>query len=95
MIPGIEIGTTEEPLKQPALPKEVPSPGLPDSMSTTSCPLRSRKLAAVTPTIPAPITPTVFLAPAIGIAPPALLRRCCPANAQIVRIGADKIKSRQ
>src|SRR6187200_2693813 len=60
IVPGIDIGTTEEPLRQPALPKEVPSPGLPGSTRTTSWPLRCRKLAAATPTMPAPITPIVF-----------------------------------
>src|SRR5215203_3094259 len=60
IVPGIDIGTTEEPLRQPALPKEVPSPGLPGSTRTTSWPSRCRKLAAATPTMPAPITPIVF-----------------------------------
>src|SRR5580693_9451554 len=60
-VPGIDIGTTEEALKQPALPNEVPSPGLPGSTMNTSWPARCRKLAAVTPTIPAPMTPTTFL----------------------------------
>src|SRR6516165_10017783 len=62
IVPGIDIGTTDEPLKHPALPNDVPSPGAFGSSNTTSCPLRSKKFAVVTPTIPAPITATVFLA---------------------------------
>jgi hypothetical protein len=36
IVPGIDIGTTDDPLKQPALPNEVPSPGLPGSTRVTS-----------------------------------------------------------
>jgi len=69
IVPGIDIGTTDEPLKHPALPNEAPSPGAFGSSNTTSCPLRSKKLAVVTPTIPAPITTTVFLALLLTLAP--------------------------
>src|SRR5215208_3489977 len=56
--PGIATGVTEEPLKQPALPNEAPSPGLPGSTRNTLCPSRCSQRAAHTPTMPAPITPT-------------------------------------
>src|SRR5262245_6579667 len=69
-VPGIDIGTTDEPLKHPALPNDAPSPGAFGSSNTTSCPLRSRKLAVVTPTTPAPITATVFLPPLLTLALP-------------------------
>jgi hypothetical protein len=65
IVPGIDIGTTEEPLRQPALPKDVPSPGLPGSTMNTSWPSRWRKLAAATPTMPAPITPIFLFLPSI------------------------------
>ena len=69
MIPGIATGVTEEPLKQPALPKEAPSPGLPGSTRNTRCPSRCSHNAAHTPTMPAPITPT-RRAPSAAIARP-------------------------
>jgi len=64
--PGIDTGVTDEPFKQPALPKEAPRPGSPASIRKTLCPSRCSQLAAHTPTIPAPITPTRF-APIAGI----------------------------
>src|SRR5215470_11087247 len=90
MMPGIDIGTTDEPLKHPALPNDAPSPGAFGSSNTTSCPLRSRKLAVVTPTIPAPITATVFLPLLLTLAPTIRLRL---SQEQIVRIAAGKLKS--
>ncbi len=49
----------EDGLRQPALPKEAPSPMPPRSISTTSLPSRRRKLAAATPMAPPPMTATV------------------------------------
>src|SRR5579859_1292784 len=66
IVPGIDIGTTEEPLRQPAFPKEAPSPGAPGSSTNTLWPSRCRKLAAVMPTMPAPITPTVLAMPPLS-----------------------------
>src|SRR5258707_2463463 len=57
MTPGIAVGVTDEPLKQPALPNDVPSPGLPGSTRNTRWPSRCSHNAAQTPTMPAPITP--------------------------------------
>src|SRR2546421_6430213 len=92
MIPGIDIGTTEEPLKHPALPNEVPSPGLPGSSRTTSWPLRTRKLAAVTPTIPAPMTPIVFLPPAVAMfAAPSSCRLPAKRADFTDHVGQDKV----
>src|SRR5262245_20289505 len=88
IVPGIDIGTTDEPLKHPALPNDAPLPGAFGSSSTTSCPLRSKKLAVVTPTIPAPIT-TVFLALLLTL-PPIRLRL---SQEQIVWIATGKLKS--
>jgi hypothetical protein len=65
--PGIDTGVTEEPLKHPALPKDAPRPGSPASTKKTLWPSRCSQLAAHTPTMPAPITPTRF-APTAGIA---------------------------
>jgi hypothetical protein len=65
--PGIDIGVTEEPLKQPALPNEAPWPGSPASTRKTLWPSRCSQLAVQTPTMPAPITPTRF-DPFTGIA---------------------------
>src|SRR5260370_29989658 len=56
--PGIATGVTDEPLKHPALPNDAPSPGLPGSIRNTLWPSRCSQLAAHTPTMPAPITPT-------------------------------------
>src|SRR5262249_13633786 len=67
MVSGIDIGTTDDPLKHPALPNEAPSPGLPGASRMTPCTLRRRKLAEVTPTTPAPITATVRLRPSLAI----------------------------
>jgi len=60
IVPGIDTGVTEEPLRQPALPNEAPWPGSPASIRKTLWPSRCSQLAAQTPTIPAPITPTRF-----------------------------------
>ena len=58
--PGIATGVTDEPLKHPALPKEAPRPGSSGSIRKTLWPSRCSQLAAHTPTMPAPITPTRF-----------------------------------
>src|SRR5437867_3639132 len=58
MTPGIATGVTDEPLKHPALPKEAPWPGSSASTRKTLWPSRCSQLAAHTPTMPAPITPT-------------------------------------
>jgi hypothetical protein len=50
----------DEPLKHPALPKEAPRPGPSFSIRKTLWPSRCSQLAAHTPTMPAPITPTRF-----------------------------------
>ena len=47
-MPGIAIGVTEEPLKQPALPKDAPSPGFPGSTRNTRWPSRCSHSAAQT-----------------------------------------------
>src|SRR5215468_11550483 len=91
IMPGIDIGTTEDPLRQPALPKEAPSPGAPGSSTNTRWPSRCKKLAAVMPTIPAPITPTVL--------PMRLLRkpgsgRACARTAQfLIGLGRERGKT--
>src|SRR5262249_13073898 len=70
--PGIDSGVTEEALSAPALPNEAPRPGSPASTRKTWWPSRSSQLAAHTPTMPAPMTPT-RIAPisAIGFSGPA------------------------
>src|SRR5262245_25178189 len=87
IVPGIDMGTTEEPLKHPALPNDAPSPGAFGSSNTTSCPLRSKKLAVVTPTIPAPITATAFLpllfTMSIRLAPRLSRTDCMDRNGQV------------
>src|SRR5262249_17896744 len=101
IVPGIDIGTTDEPLSAPALPNEVPSPGLPGSTMNTSCPARCRKLAAATPIIPAPMTPTVFwlwLMP--GLARLLWRKRCLYARLPQIKFcrsgfGADERTSHQ
>lgn len=90
IVPGIDIGTTDEPLKHPALPNDAPSPGAFGSSNATSCPLRSKKLAVVTPTIPAPITTTVFLALLLTLPPTIWLRL---SQELIVWIATGKLKS--
>src|SRR5437879_10962676 len=78
MTPGIAAGVTDEPLKQPALPNEAPSPGLPGSIRKTLLPSRCSQLAAHTPTMPAPITPTRRAALAAIIRLPAIVRPTRP-----------------
>src|SRR5438105_13090889 len=80
MTPGIATGVTDEPLKHPALPKEAPAPGSPASTRQTLWPSRCSQLAAHTPTMPAPITPT-RLTPSPGIPFPLPSREMLVASA--------------
>jgi len=89
----MDMGTTEEPLKHPALPNEAPSPGLAGSMSTTSRPLRNRKLAAQTPTMPAPITATLPDLPVLAISAARSLARARVRQQAIVGFLVEEIKS--
>src|SRR5438105_6169538 len=80
MTPGIATGVTDEPLKHPALPKEAPWPGSSASTRKTLWPSRCSQLAAHTPTMPAPITPT-RLTPPLGIRFPSSSREMLVASA--------------
>ena len=56
--PGAVTGTMAQDAKMPALPCEVPEPGVLRSMIVTSIPVRRSQIAVDTPTMPAPITAT-------------------------------------
>ena len=60
-MPGIATGSTAVGESDPALPKEVASPGAFRSTSVTESPLRCSQPAQHAPTIPAPITTTFRL----------------------------------